>query len=70
MSDSLIKFFQKYPFWAILIIIFMILPMIGAVVHIILKAMGKKGIDNTPLDETSEPDEEDHSDHQSLDSKK
>ena len=26
----------------------MVLPMIGAVIHIILKALGRKGIDNSP----------------------
>jgi hypothetical protein len=48
MSESFEKFFNDHPFLAIFIAIFMILPMIGAVIHIILKALGKKGIDNSP----------------------
>ena len=48
MSQSLESFFKDHPFLAIFIAIFMILPMIGAVIHIILKALGKKGIDNSP----------------------
>jgi hypothetical protein len=33
---------------AVFIAVFMILPMIGAVIHIILKALGRRGIDNSP----------------------
>ena len=48
MSESLFQFLEKHPFWAIFIIVFMVLPMIGAVLHIVLKALGRKGIDNSP----------------------
>ncbi len=48
MSESLLQFFKEQPFWAIFIAVFMIIPMIGAVSHIVLKALGKKGIDNSP----------------------
>jgi len=48
MSESLLQFFREQPFWAIFIALFMILPMIGAVLHIVLKALGRKGIDNSP----------------------
>ncbi len=48
MSESFTQFFNEHPFLAIFIAVFMILPMIGAVIHIILKALGKKGIDNSP----------------------
>jgi len=48
MSESFIRFFHDHPFLAIFIAVFMVLPMIGAVIHIILKALGRKGIDNSP----------------------
>lgn len=48
MSESLFQFLKEHPFWAIFIIVFMVLPMIGAVLHIVLKALGRKGIDNSP----------------------
>jgi hypothetical protein len=47
MSDSLVQFFREHPFWAAFIAVFMVLPMIGAVLHIVLKALGRKGIDNS-----------------------
>jgi hypothetical protein len=60
VSDNLVNFFKAHPFWAILIIIFMILPIIGAVGHIILKALGRKGIDNTPpANESPDVDKDD-----------
>jgi hypothetical protein len=46
VSESLLQFFKTNPFWAAIIIIFAILPIIGAVVHIILKALGRRGIDS------------------------
>lgn len=58
MSESLIDFFQKNPFWAILIIIFMILPIAGAIMHIVLKTFGRRGIDNAP--DQPEPPPIDH----------
>lgn len=48
MSESFTGFFNEHPFLAIFIAVFMILPMIGAVIHIILKALGRRGIDNSP----------------------
>ena len=45
--EPIIEFLKEHPFWAIFLFVFMVLPMIGAVVHIILKALGHKGIDNT-----------------------
>lgn len=48
MSESLVEFFKSHPFWAILIIVLMIVPIAGALVHIVLKALGRRGIDNTP----------------------
>ena len=48
MSNGLLDFFKRHPFWAIFIIVFAILPMIGAITHVLLKAFGKKGIDNSP----------------------
>ena len=53
-DNSLLNFLKSNPFWAVLIIIFMVLPIIGAIVHIVLKAVGRKG-----LDYTSPPEEED-----------
>ena len=47
MSESLLQFFKEQPFWAIFIAVFMIIPMMGAVLHIVLKALGRKGIDNS-----------------------
>jgi ABC-type uncharacterized transport system permease subunit len=46
VSESLLKFLESHPFWAVFVIIFMILPIMGAVVHIILKAFGHRGLDN------------------------
>jgi|GEM_PF-2326856 len=59
MSESFIKFFNDYPFLAVFIAVFMILPMIGAVIHIILKALGRRGIDNSPPSriDFSDPDD-------------
>ncbi len=58
MSDnSLLDFLRSNPFWAVFIIIFMVLPIAGAVIHILLKAFGHRGIDNTPT-LPEEPDEE------------
>ncbi|UCE66525.1 MAG: hypothetical protein JSU85_00500 [Candidatus Zixiibacteriota bacterium] len=48
MGESFVRFFNDHPFLAVFIAVFMILPMIGAVIHIILKALGRKGIDNSP----------------------
>ncbi len=48
MPESLLRFLKEQPFWAIFIAVFMVLPMIGAVLHIVLKALGRKGIDNSP----------------------
>jgi hypothetical protein len=48
MSGSLDGFFKEHPLWAVLIAALMILPMIGAVLHIVLKALGRKGIDGSP----------------------
>jgi hypothetical protein len=47
MSDNLMGFVKIHPFWAILIIVLVVLPMLGAVAHIVQKAMGRRGIDNT-----------------------
>lgn len=48
MGESFTRFLAEHPYWAVFIAVFMILPMIGAVIHIILKALGRKGIDNSP----------------------
>jgi hypothetical protein len=47
LDGSLLDFFKKNPFWAIFIIVFTILPIVGAVVHILLKAFGRRGLDTT-----------------------
>ncbi len=47
LDGSLLDFFKKNPFWAIFIIVFTILPIVGAVVHILLKAFGRRGLDAT-----------------------
>jgi hypothetical protein len=47
LDGSFLEFFKKNPFWASFIIIFAVLPIVGAVVHILLKAFGRKGLDNT-----------------------
>jgi hypothetical protein len=57
MSESLLQFWKSNPIWAIIIVVFTVLPIIGAVVHILLKAFGRKGLDNTmpqPPDEIPE----------------
>ena len=48
MSESLLNFVGQHPFWAAIIIIFMILPIAGAVFHIVIKALGGRGVDNSP----------------------
>ncbi len=55
MSESLLDFLQSHPFWAVIIIIFMVLPIFGAILHIILKAFGRRGIDNVPTMPEDEP---------------
>ncbi len=47
-DNSLLDFFKSNPFWAVFIIIFMVLPIVGAVIHILLKAFGRRGLDNEP----------------------
>ena len=61
MGESFFKFLGEHPFWAIFIAVFMILPMIGAVVHIVLKALGRKGIDNSPPSAMKIPDDDENS---------
>jgi len=51
MPDSLRQFFVEHPVLAVILVVFMILPMMGAVLHIVLKALGRKGIDNSGPDE-------------------
>jgi len=66
--EPLVKFLEEHPFWAAFLFVFMVLPMIGAVVHIILKALGQKGIDNTVtpvIEPYPDPEEEDQQDEQS-----
>jgi hypothetical protein len=75
MSDSLLSFFNSHPFWAVFIIVFMVLPIIGAVAHIVLKAMGRRGIDNTTpqsesFDSIKDNDLSDYTDNHPPDSKK
>jgi hypothetical protein len=56
-DNTLIDFFKSNPVWGILIIILTVLPIVGAVVHILLKAFGRRGLDNT-LPELPEEDDE------------
>lgn len=61
MGESFGKFLGEHPFWAVFIAVFMILPMIGAVIHIILKALGRRGIDNSPPSDLGNiPEDKDH----------
>jgi hypothetical protein len=64
MSESLLKFVKTHPFWAALVIIFMVLPMVGAILHIVLKAFGRRGIDNLPTIPEDEPGEDGSPDNQ------
>ena len=48
MSKELLSFYNSHPLWAILIIILIVLPIMGAVAHIILKALGRPGIEPEP----------------------
>ena len=57
MSTSLLEFLKSHPFWAIFLIIFAILPIGGAIVHIVLKAFGRRGLDGVSSDEAVEPDD-------------
>ena len=45
--DTFVKFLGEHTVWAVFLFIFMILPIFGAIVHVIMKALGQKGIDNT-----------------------
>lgn len=61
MPKEFLQFFNDHPVWAILIFVFMVLPMIGAVLHIVLKALGGRGIDNSPpsrADFPSDPEDD------------
>jgi hypothetical protein len=57
MSDSLLSFLKDHPFWAVCIIVFAVLPMVGAVLHIVLKGLGRRGIDNTTSMPLTPPDD-------------
>jgi hypothetical protein len=57
MSTSLLDFLKNHPFWALFLILFMALPIVGAIVHILLKAFGRRGLDGISSDETTEPDD-------------
>ena len=50
--ELIIQFFKNHPYWAVFLTIFMVLPMLGAVVHVILKALGHGGVDGTKPEET------------------
>ena len=67
MGETFGNFLAEHPFWAVFIAIFMILPMIGAIIHIILKAMGKRGIDNSPPADFDIPDTEENQKSQNPD---
>ena len=58
MGEEFTKFLSDHPFWAVFIAVFMILPMIGAIIHIVLKALGRKGIDNSPPSTVGMPEAE------------
>jgi len=71
----LLEFLKVHPFWAIFIIVFTVLPIMGAVTHVVLKALGRKGLDNTPARPESEERRKDESgssdgDHLPLDEEK
>jgi hypothetical protein len=70
MSESFMQFFHDYPFLAVFIAVFMILPIIGAVIHIILKALGRRGIDNSPPSRFDFSAPEDKSDSNDIESSK
>ena len=69
MGESFGRFLTEHPFWAVFIAVFMILPMIGAVIHIILKALGKRGIDNSPPSQWNIPGPEDDDDPENQDNR-
>jgi hypothetical protein len=48
VSESLIEFFKSHPVLAILLILFVALPIAGAILHIVLKAFGRQGVDSEP----------------------
>jgi hypothetical protein len=45
MPDSFQKFFANDPFWAIIIMILMVMPILGAIAWVVLRAI-KKPSDN------------------------
>ena len=41
MPDDFVKFFSNNPFWAAVIIVFMVLPILGAIAWVIARALKK-----------------------------
>lgn len=48
MGDSLFGFLKSHPLWAVLIILFAILPIIGLILPLFRKAFGRRGFEQTP----------------------
>jgi hypothetical protein len=48
MGDSLFGFLKSHPLWAVLIILFAILPVIGLILPLFRKAFGRRGVEQSP----------------------
>jgi len=48
MGDNLFGFLKKHPLWAVLLILFAILPIIGLILPLFRKAFGRHGVEQTP----------------------
>ena len=47
MPDVFVEFIAQQPFWGIIIIVLMVLPIVGAVAWVILRAL-RRTDDNSP----------------------
>jgi hypothetical protein len=48
MGDNLFGFLKSHPLWAVLIILFAVLPIIGLILPLFRKAFGRHGYEQTP----------------------
>lgn len=48
MGDALLSFLKSHPFWAVFIVIFAVLPIVGLILPIFRKFIGRRGLEQTP----------------------
>jgi hypothetical protein len=64
MTKELLEFFKSHPLWGILLFVLMVLPILGAIIHIILKALGRPGLTPEPSPEIKSEEDETESQNQ------